>query len=706
MRSSSVSSQRSASVGSKRSAQSQASQSLGVPKYKPLGSAERAEEDRLLHERQQYELQQKALRRLRETCSFHPEVNRTSSTSAVMSGNTTNSGHNQERNCSPPRDESNHSQSSPDQLTGDVEGGACASASLPIEERLLRKAKMSEMIKREKRELKRVQEEMEQRKFFKPNVSAINPNGSRYRQDLMHPTDLPVEERLLHYGRTVEESRKQMREDREAFEQKQLLEFFRPSTAAQANNDRKRDQQSFLTKAETRKNDRDKLIGEARARQAKEYTFQPSISRLSEQLAEEKRRQNRGSLEDHAAALHEEAEKRRQEKEMRKAEQEALETDRQATKPTTNPDSEALIRNGNHSKYFEDCDFVARQEEYAKVHNDHIKRLAKTLEEEQRQQLVQSEASALGLKRVRREAIEQQVERLYFETPEVSREVKQRLAEQLVREECPFRPQTSLGTEATVLKQKTWIKDVVKRLTIVRAASAPSRDPEHTSSMNDSTHSNGSIRRRVQPSDADEFYRRQLDAVERTQQQLHLKHSEKQLEQQLECTFRPRTNSRPPTPQHSLAGTNTSGDKGPSVEKVQGFSDFLRRKEQAKKLEEEKKRREEALGKGLPCNGPNYTVVMPFKLSDHKPTLRMLSTNSPATALGAKAVAAKSSVLPTRWNVEEAVRVVRGRKSSPGAVHNRVHQGSFLHDDRIPMANHFDPYNSERLLSAIQKYNA
>lgn len=640
-----------------------------IPKHKPLGSAERSEEDRQLHEVTQYQLQQKAFHELQQACPFRPRINHSTSTSAVSGGST--------RRRQPPKHSDNTATASLS-YGGDDE--------MPVEVRLLQKAKAAELIKREREEARRRLEEKEAQSWFKPQVLR---NDDEYRKRLLHPSDLPVEERLLHYGKTVEESRRQLREDREAFEKKQLLEFFRPSSAQT-----KKTQNSFVTRAATRQNDRDKQIGECRAQQARENTFQPSISRLSQQLAMEQRRSQ--SQKNRTVALHEEAEQRRREKEKRVREQAALEADRRAYHPTTNPHSDQWIRRGQHGTFFQK-DFVGRQDDYARIHDEHALALQKTKEEEQRLALEASRATT-SLARVRHEMIEQQVERLFYEGPEVSKEVKQRLAKQLEKEECPFAPTLSIGSEY-VARRIQRNGNVVERLSNVpkRCHSAPvATDGNDSSLLSGANAARANGQKVVDSADVDAFYRRQVDSVQRTQEQLALKHSEIQLEKQLECTFRPRTNSRPstPTPQKRSMSAATP----PPSPQVSGIEEFLKRKELAKKLADDKAARIDALGKGKPCNGPNFTVVTPFKLSNRKPVLR----SSKHQYNGAPSASPKAD----RWHVQDADRkslTSMNMNTSGGSLNNSRRTGT-LHDDRVPRAGFLDPYNSERLLHAIRRH--
>lgn len=672
-----------------------------VPKHKPLGSAERSEEDRQLHEVSQYQLQQKALRTLQQTCTFQPRINHSTATSVASGSGSTQKQQPQHRTAAATALRTDaHTTTTATSLSygGDDE------FVVPVEERLLQKAKAAEIVKRERAEARRQLEEQEAQQWFKPQIQRAD---DEYRKRLLHPSDLPVEERLLHYGKTVAESRRQLREDREALEKKQLLEFFRPPESQN-----KKSQTSFVTRAATKKNDRDKHIGEIRAQQARENTFQPSISRLSQQLAQEQRRAQ--GQQNRIVALHEEAEQRRREKEKRVREHAALEADRRVYHPTTNPQSEQWIRRGQHGTFFQK-DFVDRQEDYARIHDEHAIALQETKAEEQRLALEASRATST-LARVRHEMIEQQVERLYYEGPEVSKEVKQRLAQQLEKEECPFAPTLSIGSEYVARKIPRNTNVVERLFNVPKRSYSAGDDPKMSSRHNDSSLLSGSQQngggRTVGSADANAFYRRQVDSVQRTQDQLALKHSEQQLEKQLECTFRPRTNSRPSTPQKqqsSAVAARASSTPPPPSPQVSGMSEFLKRKELAKKLAEDKIARIEALGKGKPCNGPNFTVVTPFKLSNRKPVIRS-SSNADNNHRYETVVGSPSA--KDRWHVHhhEAAAAQHQQKplhsqmnTSTGSLNNS-RRAATLHDDRIPRAGFLDPYNSEKLLQAIRRH--
>jgi hypothetical protein len=663
-----------------------------VPKHKPLGSAERSEEDRQLHEVSQYQLQQKALRTLQQTCTFQPRINHSTATSIASGGSTQKQLH--QRNQINLRTDTQTATSL--SYGGDDE-------LLPVEERLLQKAKAAEILKRERANARRLMEDQEAKQWFKPQVQRAD---DEYRKRLLHPTDLPVEERLLHYGKTVAESRRKLREDREALEKKQLLEFFRPPESHN-----KKAQSSFVTRAATRKNDRDKHVGEIRAQQARENTFQPSISRLSQQLAQEQRRAQ--GQQNRIAALHDEAEQRRREKEKRVREHAALEADRRVYHPTTNPQSDQWIRRGQHGTFFQK-DFVDRQDDYARIHEEHTIALQETKAEEQRLALEASRATT-SLARVRHEMIEQQVERLYYEGPEVSKEVKQRLAQQLEKEECPFVPTLSIGSEY-VARRITRNGNVVERLFNVPKRSYSAGDDPNKNNNDSSLISgqgNAAGGRTVGSADANAFYRRQVDSVQRKQDQLALKHSEQQLEKQLECTFRPKTNSRPSTPQKQQPQVvaRASSTPPPSPQ-VSGMSEFLKRKELAKKLADDKLARIEALGKGKPCNGPNFTVVTPFKLSNRKPVIRSSSHVGSGQLYSGAAnhdtPAGATSPAKDRWHVHHEAAAAQPSlpinvNTSTGSLNNS-RRAATLHDDRIPRTGFLDPYNSEKLLQAIRRH--
>lgn len=710
------------SGGDKRS-ESTASGSVLPHQHRPLGSAERSETDRQLHELMQYELQRKSLKRLSETCPFKPRINGGSSSS-------TNRKHrrapNADNKTPSPGDKvpRHHHDDSAAQVAG--EKAHTIGDDLPVEVRLLEKGRITSLLQKEMAEAKKRQEEAELSELFKP---ALNPSDP-YRQKLLHPADLPVEERLLHYGRTVEESRKQMRDDREAFERKQLLEFFRPSLLHE-----KRHQSTFLTRAETKQNDREKHIGEIRSQQSKEYTFKPSISRLSQQLAEQRRSASHVPA---CEVLHEDAKRRQQELELKAREAAAIEANREVYHPTTNPASEQWIHKGQHRGLFVERTFVERQQEYLRVHAEHQELLRQKSHEEERHALDAVRAST-SLQRVAHNDIQRQVDRLYYETQELSKEAKERMARRLQEEECPFRPAISVGSEA-VVRRSNIERDVVRRLTQFR----PKRTASAPVNANDSSllsaqphrHVDG---RKVDPADAEEFYRRQVDSVQRTHKIISERNAEKQLQEQLECTFRPKTNSsaRTPTPtKHGGSSQMNSSTHSDSVASVQGFSEFMKRREAAKKLEEEKQRRLEALGKGMQCNGPNFTVMMPFKLSEHKPVLsarsatdhpyhhyHSLSTSPPQRSSSPPLQSDMPGAVINRWRVNSnALRALvhnRGEDHKDGGK-RRTRSGntslvddgqahawsamSKLHDDRVPRMNgHTDPFNSERLLAAAQR---
>ena len=563
----------------------------GTLVYNKLGTSERRREDQLLQEAMQEELAKRALERMSRDCTFKPSINPRSGSSDTPTSNT----------------------------VGDA-------AEADVVERLLKRGELARKALEDRLRAKKEQEELARRTAFKPIVNSSDP----YKVGLMHPPEMPVEERLLHYGKTVEESRKKLKEDREALERKQLLEFFRPSTIVRDTNKK---QKSFLTREETKKNDRDKEIGEARRQLMKEYTFQPSISKISEQLASKGRSADPGQR---AAALYDEALRRRQDREQKQREAAVMESDRSAYHPATNPTSVEWIAQGQHRNLFE-ADFVRRQEEYAKVHAEHEKQL---------HEAVRSETSGGGPgprgsgstsssppMRVHHRQIEEQVSRLYYESRDISAEAKKRLQERLAQQECPFKPKVSVGTDA-VMRCIQREKDPVRRLTMQtrRSFSADSRqriEEQQAAAVTAINESVGSNHRQVDPAEATEFYHRQLESLARKYEILHQKHAAAEMEKQLDCTFRPKTNVDEYRRNRQKLDQSVRSD---SVSSVQGADCFVRRQQLARDKQREKELRVQQLGKGMHCNGPNYTVVVPFQLSEGRSKPKIITRRVAATA--------------------------------------------------------------------------
>jgi hypothetical protein len=568
-------------LSSRRSASAPTSENLsGTLVYNPLGTSERTREDQLLQEAMQEDLAKRALARMKRDCTFKPQINHRPDGSQGRRSEASSTG-------------------------GDVV------------ERLLKKGEMAQKALEERLIAKQAQEEAARRSAFKP---IVNPNDP-YKAGLMHPPDLPVEERLLHYGKTVEESRRKLKEDREALEQKQLLEFFRPSTIARNSSDKK--QKSFLTREETKKNDRDKEVGEARRQLMKEYTFQPSISKISEQLATKGRSSDPAQR---AAALYAEALRRRQDREQKQREAAAMESDRSAYHPATNPTSVEWIAHGQHRNLFE-ADFVRRQEEYAKVHADHEKMLYDAVRSEAGGSSKAGRSSAGSPPmRVHHHQIEEQVARLYYESRDISAEAKKRLHERLAKEECPFKPKISVGTDA-VMRCIQREKDPVRRLTMQtrRSFSADSRqrmEERQAAAVTAANESSGSMQRQVDPAEATEFYHRQLESLARKYEILHQKHAAAEMEKQLDCTFHPKTNVEEYRRKKEKLDQSVRSD---SVSSVQGADSFVRRQQMGREKQRDREMRIQQLGKGMNCNGPNYTVIIPFQLSEGRAKPKIIS---------------------------------------------------------------------------------
>ncbi|ORC90415.1 200 kDa antigen p200 [Trypanosoma theileri] len=473
---------------------------------------------------------------------------------------------------------------------------------VPVFERLANSAKEREARLAQLADEKRRREEAALRNAFHPHVNTVSEHQLPFN---VQTSNVPVEERLLHYGRSVQQSRQimqqqQQRKELEEIRQQQKQAVSRRSRSCVLNEKHlgdiaDRSKQILIERETERALAQQALLGE--------HTFKPKVCITSDAI--DRSRNAKKDIRDRGVALYEDGMRRQQERQAEAARR--LGEERSGLhKPTTNPLTNDWIQHGQHRSLFHK-DFVKRQEIYQRVREEHQRNLASALEQNER-------AAVL---RVDQDMIEQQVERLYLNAQEVRKEVKKRREDHIKAKECPFRPQLAPGT-AYVIAHTNREKDVVKRLASVprnRRAFNPSIfdvDEEENETTEKNSHEQRSAKV-VTPNEATEFYQRQKQALEKREAQLRQQKQQQAMEELCVCTFRPRT-STDEYLQRRQKQTSSEGEQ--HVEKyVSGVTAYLQRQAEAKQRLKEKEEKYNNLGRGLPCNGPKRTIITPFNLS-------------------------------------------------------------------------------------------
>ncbi|RNF22476.1 200 kDa antigen p200 [Trypanosoma conorhini] len=474
---------------------------------------------------------------------------------------------------------------------------------VPVFERLAHRAKEREARLTLLTEEKRRSEEEALQHAFRPRVNSVPEQLVPFASS---EARIPVEERLLHYGRSVEQSRRLLqlqRQQKEIEELRQRAAVRRAHSSASGENpqsDIAKRSKRFLIEREMQR---------AVARQAllKEHSFRPKVCTTSDAIDRTLKANN--NVRDRGLALYEEGMRRQQQRQAETVQRQGRESNG-LYKPTTNPFTERWIHHGQHRGLFRQ-DFVRRQKIYQRVKEEHQRNLIAALEEGERAEVP----------RVSQAMIDRQVERLYLGAQEMRTEAKKRLEDHVKARECPFRPQLAPGT-AYVIARTQREADVVKRL-----ASAPrSRHAGHQSmfdaaSLEGKEEDGGNAPRNskvIHPEAAAEFYDRQRRALEEREAQLREQKQRLAMEELCACTFRPRTCTDEYLHRRQVQATRVT--QQPVEARVSGVAAYLQRQAEAQRRLREQESRYNNLGRGLRCNGANTTVITPFNLSSGRGT--------------------------------------------------------------------------------------
>ncbi|KAG8348766.1 hypothetical protein ERJ75_000036400 [Trypanosoma vivax] len=483
----------------------------------------------------------------------------------------------------------------------------CDLQRMPVYERLTQRAREREARIAQMKEEKRRCEEAEQQFPFHPRV---NSPGRGSAATSAGENNVPVVERLLQYGKELQESRsrqQQEQEKRELEAQRQAMSALRGrANACHEQGDIVDRSKRFLIARENELASLEKHIRE-------QHTFHPQVCTTSDAM--DKERASAGRARDRGAHLYVEGMRRQQQREREIVEQREHECEG-LHKPTTSPLTEEWIHHGQHEALFKQ-DFVRRQELYQQVRDQHIRRLAAALAEKDRK-------AAEG-PRVVPGKIEQQVERLYFGRPESQEEWKKRRDGILRERECSFRPQLAPGTTNVIGRSQGREVDVVKRLATFkppnrcaskgRGDNVEMPDPAGNEDRGTENRKRGQSGKVVRPEEAADFYYRQKKAMDERQLQLREKKQMLAMEELVSCTFRPKTCTDKYL-QRRMRECASQREQGQEmVTRVSGATAYIQRQAEARRRREELEERYNNLGRGLPCNGPRTTIVKPFNLS-------------------------------------------------------------------------------------------
>ena len=363
------------------------------------------------------------------------------------------------------------------------------------------------------------------------------------------------------------------------------------------------------------------------------YNFKPTINRVSEEAAHQ--RQNRSGSAGLPATtrLYEEGRESKEQLEARmQMEKEHRERSSGPYHPRTNPRSGRILDQVDEAGLYKK-DFVQRQEYLASLKKEQLDELRHAIINEERGPGGVNGSSTHYPARIHYDQIQEQVERLYQESRVVRDTAKAELRIRLQQEQCPFAPQLSTLSESISRKKINRSVPVYERLHSQSHRSSSVPPPEETASNGPNT-----SRQTISREDARSFYQRQLKKQEERDIRVEQSRVQSSLKDGLNCSFRPVTNAGGVNDsQRSIR--RASSAHSPKIE-IKGLEEFTNRQQKAKELKEEQSARREALGRGKECNGPNYTVVVPFNLTAvSKPTRRK---TGPTT----------SSIHPSRSHVD------------------------------------------------------
>ncbi|EAN95278.1 hypothetical protein, conserved [Trypanosoma cruzi] len=473
---------------------------------------------------------------------------------------------------------------------------------VPVFERLAHRAKEREARLASLAEEKRRNEEEALRHAFRPRVNTFSEQRVPFASN---EAKIPVEERLLHYGRSVEQSRRLLQEQR----QKMEIEEMRQKAVirrAHSNASREKRQSDIAGRSKRLLIEREAQRAMAQNALLNAHSFRPKVCTTSDAI--DRTLKAKKSVRDRGLALYEEGMRRQQQRQAETVQRQAKESSG-LHKPATNPLTDDWIHHGQHRALFRQ-DFIKRQEIYQRVKDEHQRNLLSALEQSERAEVP----------RVNQEMLEQQVERLYLGAQEIRKESRKRMEEHINSRECPFRPQLAPGT-AYVIARTQREEDVVKRLASVPRSRRVSHYSIFDTAYADQKENEKNSPRKskvIHPDEAAEFFHRQRKALEDREVQLREQKQRLAMEELCACTFRPRTCTDEYFHRRQREATDQA--QKPIEARVSGVSAYLQRQAEAKRRLKEQESRYSNLGRGLPCNGAGSTVITPFQLSSGRGT--------------------------------------------------------------------------------------
>nr|CCC94050.1 unnamed protein product [Trypanosoma congolense IL3000] len=465
--------------------------------------------------------------------------------------------------------------------------------------RLAQQAK-ERSIRIEQKRAEKEHEEMEAlRNAFRPRVNAYEDNQ---RASDRRSSSAPVEERLLHYGKTIENSRKMLQEEKYRQEMKEMSGG--SVTARKGHEGGSKDKRegdiAFRSRNFLLNRERERAL--AQKTLLEKHPFRPQICATSDAIDRERR--SLCHKLDRGATLYAEGIHRKQRQQV-----EALRHQNRESsglhKPVTSPLNNDWIYRGQHRALFEQ-DFVRRQELYQQVREQHRRDLAAVIEENERK--------AAEVPRIDKAMIEEQIERLYLggQSPEKG---TKKYKEAASKEECSFRPQLAPWTEH-VLAQSKREPDFVKRLGSCSSYKrCESSNNIFESCSGDDVGTRSKNIRTIRPEEAEEFYSKQKQAVK--EREAHLREQKQRLamEELFACTFRPKTTADEYFQRRRRALSPEKQQEQQVEACVLGVKAYLQRQAEAKRQRKELQERYENIGRVSSRGRRSSTVIKPFNLS-------------------------------------------------------------------------------------------
>ena len=562
-----------------------------------------------------------------------------------------------------------------------------AAFSVPVEERLQRDAELRET--RRLAATKSQSDQPEKLYTFKPQINS----SSRKTASEMNPTGIPVEDRLMHYAEAMEESRFMLADQQRREEEAHLKQFFNPKIKAR-DFDQSKDFFERLEEAELRK----KLtLEEQREQLNSAHPFKPQLSRISVAYVEGRRQFGFDHEANRSDALYNEAKIRQQSHADRKAQIEESENDSRYYKPSTCRINNEILQAGKLKELYGQTTFVERQQVFMELAKRHAEQLKQDVENDERHRkpcIPGVSSGGCETEKLDEIALQEQVERLYTHH-KTSKTLKKVLAEKEINAKCPFKPTLAPATEEywrTLAERNSETKGTI----FDRLASAPAKSHLEKQGLNDSVSvaSNEEKKRRVNQTEVDEFYRKQLSGLQRKEHMIKKQKLLQEIEGQKDCTFHPDIQVRPTPmrPSSAAASHNTSVCSATSVKELVGVSSFVERQASARRRRQEDEERLSQLGKGKPCNGPNFTVVTPFKLSrrsssengsNHRQVPRMddLANSAP---LRKSTIYRTQSANSKKQQPSHGYPYATSSRFNPGAVEPGESSGNSLHGPPSP----------------------